>query len=83
MIKIAIHPLNLDPSAEMVSGSREEISIFRVKGEFVACRGGLALTETFKTQDAARAALNSVRESSSASDPSLHATSLNNSSVSS
>ena len=61
-VPISAHPSNLDPTAELVSGAREELSIFRVRGGFLACRQGEAFIVLFPTQDAARAALASARE---------------------
>ena len=57
MIKISDHPMNLDRSAELVSSAREQLSIFRVHGGFVACLNGMAIATVFPTQETARAAL--------------------------
>lgn len=58
LIPTAKHPSNLDPTAELLNGrSREDFSIFKVRGGFMAItRGGLAFVDLFPTEDAARQA---------------------------
>ena len=61
-VALGDHPSNLDPTAELVSGSRESLSIFRVRGGFLASANGVAHLQLYASQDAARAALASTRE---------------------
>jgi len=57
-IPIKNHPSNLDPTARLVSGPREEYSIFSVRGGFVACVGAnMALEGLFPSEAAARTAI--------------------------
>ena len=57
LIPVSQHPLNLDPTATLVSGSRERMSIFRTSKGFVAVLNGMAPADIFATESDARGAL--------------------------
>ena len=57
LIPISQHPLNTDPTATLVSGSRERMSVFRTSKGFVSVLDGMTSPDVFATESDARGAL--------------------------
>lgn len=62
IIKLSAHASNTDPTAELVSSTREPFSVFKVRGGFVASYEGATFDGLFATKDAAETAAKSLTE---------------------